>query len=177
MPSACGGRERTEGTLAPGKVLQNCAPPGRGVPSARRRGGGQLPSTRLRGEQGEAPSKGCRGEKPHDTTQHHTHSRPPQTAPQHTNHRHTDTPHGTSPHQEPQNTTPDITPRTTPTEALLPKTRHFPPGRCILLERGHPFIPKCRRTSLHRYSRSQHVSPTAPTRHQKHTLSQTLLVA
>ena len=127
-------------------------------------GGGELPSTRLRGEQGEAPSKGCRGEKPHDTTQHHTHSKPPQTAPQHTNHRHTDTPHGTSPHQEPQNTTPGITPTTKPTEALLPKKRNFfrkctffetppnpakvdpkattIPGRCILLERGHPFIPK-----------------------------------
>ena len=90
--------------------------------------GGELPSTPLRGEPGKAPSKGCRGEKPHDTTQHHTHSKPPQTAPHHTYHRNTDTPQGTSPHQEPKNTTPGITPRTTPTEALLPKKRHFSPG-------------------------------------------------
>ena len=104
------------------------------------------------------------GEKSHGTTQHHTHSRPPQTAPQHTNHPHADTPHGTSPGQEPNKTTPGITPRTIPTEAPFqenaifhpenahfripakPRAKHTPnatttPGRCILLERGHPFIP------------------------------------
>ena len=141
--------------LTPEKFTEIVLHPGGGFPSARRRGGGQLPSTCLRGEQGEAPSKGSRGKKPHDTTQHHTHSRPPQTAPQHTNHPHADTPHGTSPGQEPNKTTPGITPRTIPTEAPFqenaifhpenahfripakPRAKHTPnatttPGRCIL---------------------------------------------
>ena len=134
MPSVCGKRGHTEGILDPGKVQQNCAPPGRGFPSARRRGGVQLPPTRLRGEQGEAPSKGCNGGKP---LRHHTTPQPIQTTPERTTTQRSPTHRHSTPHLTTQGTQPHHTRHHSKhnTNTSPPsKKRHFPPRKCTFLK-------------------------------------------
>ena len=129
----CVGKGNTQRAyLIPEKLAKIVLHQGGGFPSARRTGGGQLPSTRLRGEQGEAPSKRSRGGK---ATRHHTTPHPFQTTPdrttthQSTTHRHS-TPHLTTPGTPPHHTrhhSKDTTNRSSPS-----KKRYFSPENAPL---------------------------------------------
>ena len=81
MPSVCGEREHSEGTVDPGKLQQNCALPGRGfLRPVAERGGGIAFNPSQRGAGG-STIQGVQGGK---ATRHHTTPHPFQTAPDRT---------------------------------------------------------------------------------------------
>ena len=139
----------TEVTLDPPKVCEISAPSDRRVSSGPSQEGWEMASgPSQKGARGNTLPRRGGSKTPHDTTQHHTHSRPPQTTPQHTI-SHTQTLH-TAPHHTSNPTTAQH--QTThhgqhlhkPTSKRRRKTegKCTPPKMLFLWECGHPFIPE-----------------------------------